>query len=89
MWASWLKKAERDPEAEKRVRMFQHRPPIEFYNLTSDQWEINNTASLPENDELIKSLRKRLEDWMKKQGDLGIETEMRAFERQGKRPNML
>jgi uncharacterized sulfatase len=85
MWISWLKKAEIDPEAKRRVKFFQHRPPLEFYNLIEDPWELHNLAlSSVSNSEncLITELKQKLEYWMKEQGDFGIETEMKAFERQ-------
>ncbi len=65
--------------------MYQHRPAEELYDLRVDPYELKNIAADPANRELVASLRKRLEDWMKEQGDRGVETEMLAFERQRKR----
>jgi uncharacterized sulfatase len=81
-WRSWVERAKKDAKAAKLVEMYQHRPAEELYDLRRDPYELNNIAPDPANRELVASLRKRLEDWMKKQGDRGVETEMLAFERQ-------
>jgi len=84
-WRSWVEKAKTDAEAARLVTMYQHRPAEELYDLRRDPYELNNIAADPANRELVASLRKRLEDWMRRQGDHGVETEMLAFERQGKK----
>jgi uncharacterized sulfatase len=84
-WRSWVEKAKTDAKAAKLVDMYQHRPAEELYDLRRDPYELNNIGADPANGELVASLRKRLEDWMKEQGDRGVETEMLAFERQRKK----
>ena len=56
--------------------MFQHRPAEELYDLTKDPYELNNLANNPEHRKLLASLRKKLDAWMKQQGDRGMEAEM-------------
>ena len=81
-WGSWVAKAKTDPHAAKLVSMYQHRPPEEFYDIVKDPYELNNLAGDPQHRSMMDSLRKRLEMWMKEQGDMGVETEMQAFSRQ-------
>ncbi len=76
MWGSWKQKAKTDAFAAKRVRMFQHRPAEELYDITKDPYELKNLADSPENQKLLTSLRKKLDAWMKQQGDRGMEAEM-------------
>jgi N-sulfoglucosamine sulfohydrolase len=84
-WKSWVEKAKTDPDAAKKVEMYLRRPAEELYDLEKDPYEINNLAGDPKYRPLIDSLRKRLRSWMGQQGDKGIETEMQAFERQGRK----
>ncbi|MBW8041856.1 MAG: sulfatase [Planctomycetes bacterium] len=76
MWGSWKQKARTDAFAAKRVKMFQYRPAEELYDLIKDPYELNNLAGDPTHQKLLASLRKKLDTWMKQQGDLGMETEM-------------
>jgi uncharacterized sulfatase len=76
VWGSWKKKAKSDSFAADRVRMFQHRPAEELYDLTKDPYELKNIADNPAQQKLLASLRKRLDAWMKQQGDRGMEAEM-------------
>jgi uncharacterized sulfatase len=84
-WKSWLEKAKTDPDAAKKVEMYVQRPAQELYYLEKDPYEMNNLAGDPKYPPLMDSLRKRLLSWMGQQGDKGIETEMQAFERQGRK----
>lgn len=84
-WKSWEAKAETDPQAAERVERYRRRPAEELYDVEADPHALHNLADDPKHRELVDSLRKRLEEWMKQQGDRGSETEMRAFERQGNR----
>ena len=83
-WQSWVERAKTDKSAAKIVNMYQHRPAEELYDIVKDPHELNNLAADPAHRELKASLRKRLEAWMKQQGDLGNATEMKARERQGR-----
>lgn len=68
-WQSWLRLAPSDPFAAKRVKMYQHRPAEELYDLRTDPYELKNIAEEPSRKELLTALRNRLKEWMKKQGD--------------------
>jgi len=85
IWKSWVEKAKTDSTAAKRVEMYMHRPAEELYDIEKDPYELNNLDSDPQYRSLMDSLKKRLLAWMDQQGDKGIETEMLAFERQGRR----
>lgn len=82
---SWVKKAEAgDSAAAERVRRYQHRPAIEFYDVTKDPLEWNNLAENPDYAPEIGKLQAKLDAWMKSQGDKGQETELAALEHQGR-----
>lgn len=81
-WKSWVKKAESDEFAKRRVELYLNRPAEEFYDIVEDPHELNNLAGEPQYRPLMNSMRKKLEYWMKEQGDEGITTEMKAPERQ-------
>ncbi len=76
VWGSWKEKARTDTFAAERVRMYQHRPAEELYDLTKDPHELKNIATDPAQQKLLASLRKKLDAWMKQQGDSGMEAEM-------------
>lgn len=80
----WLEWARAHPEAEARARLYVKRPPEELYDLDADPYELNNIAGEARHAEAQTRLRRKLEEWMEQQGDLGIETEMQAKERKGK-----
>jgi N-sulfoglucosamine sulfohydrolase len=84
-WKSWVEKAKTDADAARKVKMYMRRPAEELYDLEKDPYELNNLAGDPKYRPLMDSLRKRLLSWMGQQGDKGIETEMQAFERQGRK----
>ena len=50
--------------------------------MENDPYEKNNLADLAEYLEIKKSLEAQLQSWMDQQGDLGIESEMKAIYRQ-------
>ena len=74
---SWRQKAESDPKAKGILERYQKRPALEFYDIQEDPYEIKNLAESPEYQVQIKSMRGKLEAWMKSQGDQGRETEIR------------
>ncbi len=67
-----------DKQAKWVVQHYQNRPAIEFYDVVNDPLEMHNLADLPEHAETISVLQQELAAWMKSQGDLGIETELKA-----------
>ena len=83
-WQSWVERAKTDKSAARIVNLYQYRPAEELYDVVKDPHELNNLAGDPAHRELKESLRKKLQAWMKQQGDLGKATEMKARERQGR-----
>lgn len=79
---SWRRDATGDPRLADRIRHLSHRPAEELYDLTQDPFEINNLAELPDYAATRARLGKQLDDWMRQQGDRGLETEMEAPSRQ-------
>jgi len=75
-WASWMKLAEEDESVAGRIRHYRQRPPEELYKLGEDPWELSNLASDPQYTSDKERLRMALVDWMKQQGDLGLDSEM-------------
>lgn len=85
---SWVAKAQAgDADAAEKVRRYQHRPPVELYDLSADPFEWNNLAEEPALAETVDRLRSRLDAWMKSQGDEGQATEMAATEHQSRNRN--
>jgi len=72
IWDTWLEKAKTDKHVAKLIDKFQHRPAEELYDLRTDPYELNNIATDPANRNLLISLRKRVKNWMKEQGDPGL-----------------
>ncbi len=72
---SWLRKAENDAAAAAVVTRYRSRPAEELYDLANDPWELRNLAADSACTDQLKSLRTKLDDWMKQNGDRGLETE--------------
>ncbi len=84
-FVSWEAKAKAgDEDAADKVRRYRQRPGVELYDVTKDPYEWTNLADDPEYADVQADLRRRLEAWMKEQGDLGQATEAAAKERQGR-----
>ncbi len=82
---SWRKKGSNgDAFAAEQAARYAKRPAIELYDLQADPWELSNLANKPEHAATIATLRGKLDDWMKQQGDLGDQTEREAFQHQSK-----
>ena len=84
-WPAWVERAKTDPNAAKLVRRYQHRPAEELYDVESDPYELDNLADAPALQSVKSELAKRLDEWMRRQGDKGVATELEAFERQGRK----
>jgi len=80
----WKVAGATDPDIARRTRSFQYRPAEEFYDVTTDPYEMNNLGDNPQYRAVMDGMRKRLLAWMEQQGDEGVATEMKALERQGK-----
>jgi len=82
----WAERAKADAAAAKLYHGYLRRPPEELYDLRVDPHERNNLAADPKHRQLTASLRKRLEAWMKRQGDEGLATEANSDQRRGAQP---
>lgn len=67
-----------DEAAQLAINRYQRRPEFELYNVIDDPLEMKNLANDPHQLETINDLRRRLDAWMKSQGDEGIGTELTA-----------
>jgi arylsulfatase A-like enzyme len=74
-WASWTAKARTDKQAQALVARYYVRPAEELYNLPADPHELVNLAADPAYAEVKERLGRALDDWMQRQGDLGLATE--------------
>ena len=82
--ATWAEYGKRNPQAAFLARRYQHRPAEELYDVQKDPFELNNLAAKPDYAEAKAALRAKLDRWMQQQGDAGVETELKALERQGR-----
>lgn len=88
IYYDWLQNAKTKEEL-NWVKRYQKRPYEELYDLENDPFEKNNLAGKPELKEVKKELSIVLEDWMEQQGDKGVETEMKALDRQAGNRNWI
>ena len=72
-----------DKTAKRLVNAYQHRPAVEFFDMEKDPLEMKNLAGHSDYQKHVSRLRTKLNAWMKDQGDQGVETELKANERQG------
>jgi uncharacterized sulfatase len=76
VWKSWLRLAEKDEIIAERIYSLVNRPPEELYDLKNDPYELNNLAGEISYSEVKSKLSLVLDEWMRDQGDEGLETEM-------------
>ena len=81
VWQSWLKEAQTNEWAARRVREYERRPAEELYEFVKDTLELNNLADDPAYATIKKELSAALDAWMLQQGDKGQVIEMKAIER--------
>lgn len=68
-WVTWKERAKTDPKAAALVAKFERRPPVELYDLQKDPYEMHNLAGDPAYAKTVSSLRERLYQWMRSQGE--------------------
>jgi uncharacterized sulfatase len=73
VWGSWVESAKTNGIAKEIVDRFTTRPPIEFYDLKTDPWELKNLANDRQHAERIAQMEAELKKWMTQQGDKGAE----------------
>lgn len=82
LYAAWLAEGKSNPAAAERARLYTRRPAEELYDVIADPNQLRNLAADPAGARAKQDLSRSLDRWMKQQGDQGIETEMKAKERQ-------
>src|SRR3546814_9437852 len=68
-WSSWVERAKTDAHAAELVRRYQHRPPVELYDLEADPYEAHNLADDPAHAAIRKTLSDRIDAWRIAQGE--------------------
>jgi N-sulfoglucosamine sulfohydrolase len=74
-----------DATAKKLVNAYYFRPAVELFDVKTDPLEMNNIAGDSKYKKVIQDLSGKLHAWMDEQGDDGIGTEMKAYERMPRR----
>ncbi len=78
-WSTWVRDAKTSETAKYWVDRYVTRPAVEFYDTKEDPWELHNLASDKKMEPMIRSMKKKLFNWMKTQKDPGktldVETE--------------
>lgn len=81
---AWQTMGETDAKIKQRIDFFINRPPIELYDIKKDPYEMHNLADEESLAGVKAGLKKELKQWMDQQGDMGIETELKATSRKSK-----
>lgn len=81
-WMSWIEKGMAgDSHARAMTTRYQRRPAEELYDVENDPHCLNNLIDDPKHARMKAELSKRLDAWMKSQGDEGAATEALAHTR--------
>lgn len=81
IYHEWLANEQVSPSVHDWLERYVTRPYEELYDIKNDPYERVNLATDPQYAATKATLRTALEAWMMQQGDLGVETEMKAQER--------
>ena len=65
----WTALSKTDAKAANVINRYNQRPAEELYDLRTDPHELNNLAADPAHAATLNTMRPRLQDWMKQQGD--------------------
>jgi arylsulfatase A-like enzyme len=68
-FSSWQQAAKSDPAADALVKRYHERPAEELYDLAADPHELRNLAGKPEHADRLTAMRRRLDEWLRDQGD--------------------
>ncbi|MCH5597369.1 sulfatase family protein [Niabella ginsengisoli] len=66
----------------ERAKQYVIRPEEELYDVIKDPWQLNNLAQQTAYKDVKQKLKDKLKEFMKQQGDEGVNTEMQALSRQ-------
>ncbi|MDR8392408.1 sulfatase [Aliifodinibius sp. S!AR15-10] len=82
IYQSWIQATNEGSNQRQYVMKYTKRPREELYDIRKDPYERNNLADNSEYNDVKKRLAKKLNEWMQQQGDMGIDTELQAIQRQ-------
>ena len=68
---------------QKNYMAYLKRPEYELYNIVKDPFERENIINQPQYQKEVVALKSHLFEWMKHQGDKGIESELSVCDRKG------
>ncbi len=68
-WKAMIEAAETNPEIAKRVQLYKHRVPEEFYNLEDDPDGLTNLADDPAHAQELETFRMKMSEMMKRYDD--------------------
>ncbi|TJZ63561.1 sulfatase [Sphingobacterium olei] len=71
VYTSWVRKGENDETAYKLAQRIVKHPPVEFYDLLHDPYELHDLSGNESYFTTIDEMRKELFKWMEAQGDTG------------------
>ena len=71
VWASWVEQGKTSSEAKSLTQRIVNRPPMEFYDLKNDPYELKNLAQNADYADMVQEYDIKLKQWMKEQGDPG------------------
>lgn len=71
-WGTWIYFAGENPRTGALVSRYLKRPAEQLYRTSSDPYEMNNLAGVPEFGEVQRALSAKLDEWMKAEGDPGV-----------------
>lgn len=68
-WLSWIEAGKTNPEAAAIVKRYHERPAEELYDTVNDPDERHNLVGNPEYEVVLRTLREKVDAWMKEQND--------------------
>lgn len=71
VWYSWVDHSGDDARNKFLVDRIINRPPVQFYDIQADPWELNDLSGDPKYKDLIVKYTDKIKAWMKDQGDNG------------------
>lgn len=70
-WPSWLYESTNSMQVYNAVKRYMVRPAEQLFDIEADTNSVNNLINDPELDDIKKRLSKKLNEWLKQQGDPG------------------
>jgi uncharacterized sulfatase len=86
-WGTWIWDSTTSKRTYELVKRYMHRPAEQLYRLSSDRYEMENLIDKPEHALMKLQLSAQLDDWMRSQGDPGVEQDTPASHKAAKRGN--